>query len=146
MISAMVQAAKCDGTLDDAERERLMQHMGDADPAEVKFVNDLLAAPVDLDGLVRQVPRGMEEQVYLMSLMAIDVDSPAETDYLTRLAQALGIASDRVDDIHRTAGVPHPIRLKHGPSRRRTLRDGHRAFPRPPPAGMPGAEPRGGPP
>ena len=106
MISAMVQAAKCDGTLDDAERERLMQHMGDADPAEVKFVNDLLAAPVDLDGLVRQVPRGMEEQVYLMSLMAIDVDSPAETDYLTRLAQALGIASDRVDDIHRTAGVP----------------------------------------
>ena len=105
VISAMVQAAKCDGTLDDDERQKLMAHMGDAEPKEVKFVNDLLKAPVDVDGLVLQVPRGMEEQVYVASLMAIDLDSQAETDYLQRLSSALGLDRERVNEINRTAGA-----------------------------------------
>lgn len=106
MISAMVQAAKCDGKLDDAEKQKLMGNLGDADAGEIKFVNDLLAAPVDVPGLVAQVPKGMEEQVYLMSLMAIDLDTPNEASYLDQLAKALGIDKARVNDIHAKAGAP----------------------------------------
>ncbi len=105
MISAMVQAAKCDGKLDDDERRKLMGHMQDADEDEIKFVNDLLAAPVDVEALVKQVPRGMEEQVYLMSILAINVDDPAEIDYLAKLADALGIDPARATAIEDKAGA-----------------------------------------
>ena len=105
MLQAMVQAAKSDGKLDADEKQKLMQEMGDATPAELKFVNDLLAQPVDTDGLVATVPRGMEEQIYVISLMAIDLDSKAEAQYLHDLATALGMPQDMVNDLHDQAGA-----------------------------------------
>lgn len=78
MLKAMIQAAKCDGKLDAEEKQKLAENLGDASPQEMAFVNNELAAPVDVDGLARQVPEGMERQVYLISLMAIDLDSRNE--------------------------------------------------------------------
>ena len=106
MLKAMVQAAKSDGKLDKAEKLKLMQNLGDADPKELAFVNELLAQPVDIDALVSAVPRGLEEQVYLMSLMAIDLDSQNEAQYLHELAQALGLDKTAVNGIHGQAGAP----------------------------------------
>ena len=41
MLKAVVQAAKSDGKLDQSEKQKLMQNLGEADPKEIVFVNDL---------------------------------------------------------------------------------------------------------
>lgn len=105
MLRAVIQAVKCDGELDDAERERLVQAMGDADQREVQAVQAELSRPVDIEGLARAVPAGLEPQVYMASLMAIDLDQRTEADYLNALAGALDLSPDQVNAIHDKAGV-----------------------------------------
>lgn len=105
MLKAMVQAAKSDGKLDKAEKLKLMQSLGNADAGELGVVNELLSQPVDVEALVNAVPRGLEEQVYLMSLMAIDLDSQNEAQYLHSLAQGLGLDQNSVNQIHDQAGA-----------------------------------------
>lgn len=106
LLKAMVQAAMADGVLDDKERDKLMQHMGDATDEEIEFVSRLMDQPVDVAGLAADVPDGMEEQVYLVSALAIDLDSRAEAQYLHDLAAALGLNKSMVNDIHRQANIP----------------------------------------
>jgi len=105
MLRAVIQAVKCDGELDDEERARLMQAMGEADQSEVQAVQAELRRPVDVAGLARSVPAGLEPQIYMVSLMAIDLDQKAEADYLHQLAGALDLTPDQVNAIHDKAGV-----------------------------------------
>ena len=79
--------------------------MGEADQREVKRVQEELSRPVDVKGLARLVPAGLEPQVYMASLMAIDLDQRAEADYLNELAGALDLTPDQVNAIHDKAGV-----------------------------------------
>ena len=107
MLRAMIQAAKSDGNFDDAEREKLIGQLGDEiDSDEAAFVQAEMKAPVDVDGLVGQVPRGMEPQVYAMSVIAINLDSQAEAKYLHQLAQGLGLSVETINDVHAQLGVP----------------------------------------
>lgn len=106
MLRAMVQAAMADGKLDDAESAKLMQHLDSATEAERAYVTELLDQPVDVAELAADVPDGMEEQVYLISLMAIDLDSRAEAQHLHDLAAALGLDQSMVNAIHSQAGIP----------------------------------------
>jgi uncharacterized membrane protein YebE (DUF533 family) len=106
MIAAMIQAAKSDGTFDQAEREKLLSHLGDVDAEEAAFVNARMDAPVDVDGLVAQTPEGMEAQVYAMSLLAIDLDTQDEAQYLHQLAKGYGMKPAAVNEIHEQMGVP----------------------------------------
>jgi len=62
--------------------------------------------PVDVDALVAEVPEGLGPQVYLMSVLAIDLDSQAEAQYLHSLAQGLALQPAQVNDIHAQLGVP----------------------------------------
>ena len=107
MLRAMIQAAKSDGTLDDAEREKLIGQLGDdVDSNEAAFVQSELQSPVDVDGLVAQVPNGMEQQIYAVSVMAINLDSQDEAKYLHQLAQGLGLNAAAVNNVHAQMGVP----------------------------------------
>lgn len=110
MLKAIIQAVKCDGDLDAAEKKKLMEAMGDATQAEVQAVNAELSAPVDVDALVRMVPNGMEAQVYLVSLSAINLDRQEEAQYLHALAQGLELQPHEVNALHDRAGVPHIYR------------------------------------
>jgi hypothetical protein len=110
MLRAVIQAVKCDGELDEAERDRLMQAMGEATSREAQAVKAELSRPVDVEGLARSVPAGLEPQVYLASLMAIDLDSRAEADYLHQLATTLDLAPDEVNAMHDKAGAPRLYR------------------------------------
>ena len=65
-----------------------------------------MQSPLDIDGLVASVPRGSEAQVYMMSLMGIDLDSQEEARYLDSLRQKLGLTEQSVNDIHQKLGVP----------------------------------------
>ncbi|WP_134724768.1 DUF533 domain-containing protein [Paracoccus luteus] len=105
MLRAMIQAAKADGKIDEGERERLMGQLGDLDEADRAFVREQMAAPVDAQALAREVPKGLEAQVYMMSLMAIDFDSRAEAEYLHGLAQAMGLDQQQANAVHEQVGV-----------------------------------------
>ncbi len=108
MLRAMIQAARADGVIDPKERERLLGEMDDLDPDERRFVTQELEAPVDPEGLAAQVPKGLEAQIYAVSLMAIDVDTHAETEHLRRLASALDLSREEVERAHAEVGAPPP--------------------------------------
>lgn len=107
MLRAMIQAAKADGRIDEGERARLTQHIGeDLDADEQQFIRTQMAAPVDAAALAADVPRGLEAQVYLMSLLAIELEDEAEKTYLRELATHLRLDAARVDALHRQVGAP----------------------------------------
>lgn len=106
LLRAMIQAAKSDGRIDQAEQKRLMENLGQATPEEMAFVKQELAAPIDIRGLCAQVPDGLQAQVYTMSLMSIDLDSRAEGQYLVSLAEGLGLNREEVAAIHDQVGAP----------------------------------------
>ncbi len=106
MLKAMLQAAKSDGRIDAAEQKALMENLGDAGPEDMEFVNQVMQAPVDAKALAREVPQGAEAQTYAMSLIACDLDSDAEAQYLNSFAVALGLQENTVNQIHAQMGEP----------------------------------------
>lgn len=106
MLRAMVSAAKADGQIDADEQKKIIEHLGDVSNEDAEMVRNELQAPLDLDGLIRSVPNGMEQQVYLMSLLAIDLDSKEEAVYLDKLATGLNISNQVSNQIHEKLGAP----------------------------------------
>ena len=106
LLRAMISAAKADGELDSEEQRKITEHLGDVSEEEAAFVRNELQAPMDLDGLVASVPSGLEQQVYLMSLMAIDLDSKEEAVYLDSLRKGLNITEQASNQIHEKLGAP----------------------------------------
>ncbi|MFT4012384.1 MAG: DUF533 domain-containing protein [Paracoccus sp. (in: a-proteobacteria)] len=105
MLKAMIQAAKSDGEIDEQEKAKLMSEFGELDEDERAFIREQMAAPVDAAALAREVPQGYGEQIYLMSLMAIEFDNRKEAEYLHGLATALGLDRDTVNGIHSQVGA-----------------------------------------
>ena len=105
MLRAMIQAAKSDGEIDVGEQKKLLKNLGDVSAEEEAFVDHEMNQPVDVPGLAAQVPRGMEQQVYTMSVLGIDLDSQAEAQYLHDLASAMSIGQAEVNAVHDHLGV-----------------------------------------
>ncbi len=110
LIKAMVNAAKSDGQVDREEQQKIVGKLGDVTRDELEFVQRELSAPLDARDFIRSVPRGMEQQVYAVSLMTIDLDSNAEAQYLHQLAQGLDISPDVCNQIHQQLGAPQLYR------------------------------------
>ncbi len=106
LIRAMVYAARADGTLDDNEKSKITEKLGGVSEDEANFVRQELTAPLDVKGFIQSIPRGMEEQVYMMSLFAIDLDSNEEAHYLDQLASGLNISHQACNQIHEKLGAP----------------------------------------
>ena len=107
-LRAMINAAKADGAIDGGEMSRIMGKLGElgTDTEARDFVMGELQKPLDLDALVRAVKsREVAVQIYGASLLAIDVDTPAERDYLQRLANALGLDGETVERVHASLGL-----------------------------------------
>lgn len=105
MLRAMIQAAKSDGKVDEGERQKLLESLGEVSREEKRFVEQEFARPIDVVGLARQVPRGLEQQVYMMSVMGINLDNRTEAQYLHDLAKEIGVNRDEVNGIHDHLGV-----------------------------------------
>jgi uncharacterized membrane protein YebE (DUF533 family) len=108
ILRAMINAAKADGQIDDAEQQRILGKLAEADVAATvqAFVRAEMGRPLDLKALLREVPNPqMAAEVYAASLLAIEVDTPAERDYLRQLAQGLGLDEGAVQRLHLTLGV-----------------------------------------
>lgn len=106
ILKAMISAAKSDGTLDDHEREQITKFVGDVTQDELTFIKNELDAPVDIEGLIQSVPADMAQEVYMMSLLAINLDHPEEAKYLDKLAQGLHISHETANAIHEKLNAP----------------------------------------
>ena len=94
--------------IDGSEMGRIMGKLNEAgaDPEAKDFVMNEFQKPLDLDGLVRSVKSPeVAVQVYSASLLAIEVDTPAEKDYLLKLAQKLGLDAETVQRVHDALGL-----------------------------------------
>lgn len=106
LVRAMIDAAKADGRVDENERQRVLEKLGDVSPEEAEFVRQELARPLDVEGFARSVPPEMARQVYAVSLTAIDLDTNPEARYLDQLARGLGISPEECNRIHDQLGAP----------------------------------------
>ena len=102
----MISAAKSDGGVDKEEQEKIVGKLGDIDQEEAAFIRAEMQKPLDVAGLIKSVPRGMEQQFYVLSLMAINLDSKAEADYLDQLAKGLNISNEVSNQLHQELGAP----------------------------------------
>lgn len=94
LVRAMVNAAKCDGQISPAEQQAILGQLDNPSPAAMQFLREEFAKPFDVREFAWSVPVGMEQQVYSMSLIAIDVDSDREQSYLCDLAHGLRLAPE----------------------------------------------------
>lgn len=106
MLRAMISAAKADGDIDETEQKKISEHLEDITADELELVRSIMREPNDMNALVNSIPKGMEQQVYFMSLLAIDLDSQTEAEYLHKLAQGLGISQEVSNHIHQKLGAP----------------------------------------
>ena len=106
LLRAMISAAKADGKIDKDEQEKIVKHLGDVSDEDAEMVRNELQAPLDVQGLIDSVPPGLEQQTYLMSLLAINLDSKKEAQYLDQLAKGLNISAQMSNQIHEKVGAP----------------------------------------
>ncbi len=106
IVRAMINAAKADGQIDREELQRIIGKLDDDGLTEEEkmFFQREAEAPLDLEGVVASAAGRpeMAAQIYAASLLAIEVDTAAEQQYLERLAQGLGLAPEAVQYIEET--------------------------------------------
>lgn len=105
MIRAMVYAARADGCLDRREQENIVSRMGYLSPEEKQFLQYEFSRPLDTRGFAREVPPGLEDEIYAISLTAIDLDTNQEARYLHDLAHELELSHQEANYIHQQVGV-----------------------------------------
>ena len=108
IVRAMISAAKADGEVSEDEIQRIVGRVG-ADglsEEEKQFMIAELRRPLDLAALVAEVPNEMvAAEVYAASLLAIELDTPAEAAYLRQLAQALRLDGATLSRLHEITGA-----------------------------------------
>lgn len=108
VLSAMINAAKADGQLDQQEMDKILgkASVDGISDEERKFIQDELSKPSDLQNLVSAVPNQVVgAQIYAASLFAIDINTDAEKNYLKNLAQALELDTETVARLHEMSGA-----------------------------------------
>lgn len=109
VLRAMIAAAKADGHIDDAERQKIAGRLGDTglDAEGEQFLLAELEKPVNVDDIV-SAARTEEQRVeiYTASRLTIEPETRAERGYLDMLAGRLGLEDGLVDHIEaNVAGV-----------------------------------------
>jgi len=105
LIRAMIAAANADGVIDQAERKNILERLQTVDlsPEEHSFIVQELLSPAKLETIVGGVASPeLARQIYTVSLMAIEVDTEKERQYMETLAGRLGLDESTVEKIHRS--------------------------------------------
>ena len=109
IVKAMINAAKADGRIDDAEVKKIigkLQEDGLSEQEKQFFIQEA-SKPLDINELIKSA-KGRPElaaQIYAASLLAIEVDTPAEKEYMQQLAKGLCLDSQVIEHIHQLLGV-----------------------------------------
>ncbi len=109
VLQAMINAAKSDGSIDREEIQRIvgkLQEMG-ADEEALNYVRAEMQAPMRTAHLIAAAGGQPEvaAEIYAASLMAIEVDTPAEKMYLNQLASGLRLDPQTTGRIEEMIGL-----------------------------------------
>jgi uncharacterized membrane protein YebE (DUF533 family) len=109
VLKAMINAAKADGRVEEKEIRNILgkvQESG-ADQQALEYLTAELKKPMETENLVAAARGNLElsAQIYSASLLAIEVDTPAEKQYLEELASALGLEAEVTQRIHQELGL-----------------------------------------
>ena len=108
ILLAMIDAAKADGQIDADEFRKITDSLKNSGVGQegVNYVLQKLQGPMETAKIV-SATRGRPDlaaQVYSASLMAIEVDTDAERMYLDKLAKAMGLDSQVIQNIEQLTG------------------------------------------
>ncbi len=103
-LRGMIAAAKADGKISKEEMERIAGKAGEdgeVSDEERRFIMAEIQKPQDLDGLVRDIPnKEVAAEVYAAAAMAIEIDTPAEREFMTELARRTGLDDGTAEQLH----------------------------------------------
>ena len=97
ILRAMIAAAKADGHIDAMEQQKIFAKLDDfaLDSDAKAFVMSELQKPLDIDAVVASATSPeVAVELYAASVLAINVDDPAEQTYLADLAERLKLDPD----------------------------------------------------
>lgn len=102
LLRAMLAAAKADGRIDENEQGKIDAYLQklNLDPEALHFVKNELAKPLS----AKEVAAGADSpaaaaEIYLTSLLAINVDTDQECAYLDELAKELKLPPELVSEL-----------------------------------------------
>lgn len=108
-IRAMINAAKADGHIDQEEMQRIIGQLqkDGIDEEERQQVIAEMQKPMDLNGLLNAAKGNQQvaAQVYIASLLAIEVDTEAERNYMKDLAFGLDLPDQAISHIETAMGM-----------------------------------------
>jgi len=109
VLKAMINAAKADGRIDEGEISRILGKVQESglDSDAQDFLTAEMRKPMETANLV-MAAKGRPElaaELYAASLLAIEVDTPAEKMYLDQLAAGLGLSPQVAQRIHQVVGL-----------------------------------------
>jgi len=109
ILKAMLNAAKADGRIDENEIRRIIGKLQETgmDAESQQYVMTEMQKPMETQRLIAAA-QGRPElatEMYAASLLAIEVDTPAEQRYLDQLAAGLGLHPQVTQRIHEMVGL-----------------------------------------
>lgn len=109
VFRAMINAAKADNRIDREELQRILGKLEEIGVGneEKEYVITELKKPMETDALVNAASGRPElaAQLYAASLLAIEIDTPAERDYMLNFRTQLDLPRQVAEDLEETAGV-----------------------------------------
>lgn len=109
VLRAMINATKADGRVDQNEINRIMGKFSEieVDSEGQQYLQNQLQRPMETEELIAAA-KGQPElaaQMYAASLLAIEVDTPAEQNYLDQFASGLGLDAQVTGQIKQIVGL-----------------------------------------
>lgn len=104
LVRAMIAASRADGRLDAQESQAIFQRIESLGlpPDDQNLLVAEMGQPVDMDAIVNSAKSPeVAAEIYVASLLAIDVDTAAEKSYLAMLAARLNLPQELVTELHR---------------------------------------------
>ncbi len=112
LIRSMIAAANADGEIDSNERKAILGRLAEAGLGDEdrSFVLKELETPPSVEDILSSVDSPeLARHAYAVSLLAIDVDTQDERDYLHYLRLRLGLEDRVVAEIHRQLGLDEKL-------------------------------------
>lgn len=100
LVKAMINAAKADGAIDQAELQKIIGKFEEdgLTQEDKNFFMSESTRPLDIEGVIASAGGRPDigAQIYAASLLAIEVDTLAEKQYMQQLADGLRLAPETV--------------------------------------------------
>lgn len=108
LVRAMVAAARSDGRLDAEESQAIFQKIESLglDSENQALLVEEMGHPVDMDAIVNSADcPEVAAEIYIASLLAVEVDTAAETGYMAMLAARLCLPAELVAELEHQVEV-----------------------------------------